>query len=85
MGQYTRPGTEITDFTPDDTPTSFYLECWAQIPLSSILEKAKQKWGEHVRIEDLHLRSEHIQTHCLHYDRHDPGDYSDFLLVSYQP
>lgn len=82
MGRTTRPGTEITDFYPDDTDTEFYIDtCWSPT-LADVLDKAREKWGADVKLEQLHVEAEYIHTSCIGYDLYDPSDYTNFLHVT---
>jgi hypothetical protein len=84
MGHTTRSnglGGSITDFWPDDTAYTLYFESSTRPSLAELLEKAQEKWGKAIGLEDLLLEAEHIQTHCLGYDRYDPSDYTEFLVL----
>lgn len=80
---YTRDGS-ITNFWPDDDDKTMYIDSKFQsISFSHILEKAKEKWGEHISLYDLEVEAQNIHTHCIYYDCHDSGDYTDFLVITY--
>lgn len=82
MGIYFRQGTNIQDFTPDDTETGMYLSCeWNTYSFSDILEKAKEKWGPETKFEDLRIAPQYIHCYCLGYDRYDSGDYVNYLFI----
>lgn len=82
MAERIRPGTEIRDFTPDDTETDMYLSCEIQsYTFPDILEKAKEKWGPDTKFENLRITPEYIHCYCLGYDRYDPDDYVNYLLI----
>lgn len=85
MGEYTaRNGTR--SFEPDDTDTEFYIATGGcSVDLGLVLERARDKWGQDIVIEDLRLQAEHIHTDCLGYDRYDPGDYTDYIRVECNP
>ena len=86
MAETIRRGTEIRDFQPDDTETEFYLDSnYRSYTLQEILERAREKWGPELNFEQLTIQPKHIHTECLGFDRYDPGDYTDFLLISYTP
>lgn len=83
MGYGTRDG-GITTFWPDDTDNGFYMVGdYQSVKLSEILERAKEKWGEDIDINDIGFEPEYIHTDCLYYDRYDPGDYTRFLHITY--
>lgn len=79
MGYGKRDGT-IRTFWPDDTDKQFHLA--AGTSLSTIMEKVKEKWGQDVDFENIDVTGEHIHTDCLGYDSYDPGDYTDFVVVT---
>ena len=85
MGYGTRSGT-IQTFEPDDTDTEFYLDCGmfggGSYSLASLIQKAREKWGEDISLEDIEITPEYIHTDCLGYDRYDPTDYTNYLRIS---
>lgn len=86
MGLTTRRGTEIQDFTPDDTEDTFYIDTNFFAPaLDDILGRAYEKWGSDINISYLKIEAKYIHTECLGYDRYDPSDYTNYLVVSYTP
>jgi hypothetical protein len=82
MGYMKRPGTEITDFTPDDTDTTMYIEGSMYVDLITLLNKAKEKWPE-ADFADINIDAEHIHTHALYYDRYDGSDYTNYIVLTY--
>ena len=81
---YTRDGS-ITNFWPDDDAETMYISSkGGSIPFSKILEKACQKWGSHLSLDDLEIEAQNIHTDCIYYDCYDSGDYTDFLVVTYK-
>jgi hypothetical protein len=80
MGRTTRPGTSITDFQPDDTDTKMYLNSTIHYHLQQLLEMIKEKWPA-ADLDKIVIGAEHIHTECLGYDRYDPGDYTNFILI----
>jgi hypothetical protein len=83
MGTTTRPGTEITDFWPDDTDTEIYIPTnGGSLPLADLFAKAKEKWPN-ATLDTVEITSEKIHTHCIYYDLYDAGDYTDFLIIKY--
>lgn len=80
MGYITRPGTMIRDYCPDNNESSFYV--YEGTYLSSIIEMAKEKWGEDVDLDYLHIEPEYIHTEAIDYDLYDPADWSNFLKIS---
>lgn len=82
MGYTTRPGTEITDFWPDDGPDHFWLMSDSQNNIAAIIEMARERWGQDINLNDILIESRRIHTECIYYDLHDPGDWTDFIRIS---
>jgi len=82
MGYKKRPGTEITDFSPDDTETVMYLHSSNGHSLAELLILAKIKWPD-ATLENIEITSEKIHTHCIYYDLYDAGDYTDFIVLTH--
>ena len=82
MGHTIRPGTRIRDYWPDDTETCFHLVSSCSNSLQDIIDRAKDKWGEDIDLDNISITSEKIHTHCLGYDQYDPSDYTDFIIVT---
>jgi hypothetical protein len=84
MGEYIRPGTEITDFRPDDTEDIIWISTsnfsGNPISLTELLEKIHEKWSV-VDLDDLKITAEYVHTECLYYDRYDSGDYTNYLKI----
>ena len=83
MGHYKRNGVEC--FTPDDTDTKIYLPSSDYQYLGSIIKKIKDKWGDDANLDDFVISAEYIHTECLYYDRYDPSDYENFIVIEYDP
>jgi hypothetical protein len=81
MGYTTRPGTEITDFWPDDTENTMYLPS-SDHSLSELIEHAKKKWPD-ATLDNIHISSEKIHTACIYYDLYDASDYTDFIIITH--
>lgn len=85
MGYETRPGVlghTIRTFTPDDTDTELYFDSTYRVTLSEIIEKAREKWGADISLDQLNISAKHIHTDCLGYDRYDPSDYTDYIVIT---
>ena len=80
MGYSTRNNGQITDFWPDNTDTTLWFESGGET-LQSLLDQAEAAWGP-TPLADISISSAHIHTHCLYYDRYDPGDYTDFTCLT---
>ena len=81
---YTNRGS-ITDFWPDDTDTKMYIENYKANSIICLIEKAKEKWGENIDLSQLVVQAENIHTECIYYDLHDSSDYTDFIVLEYDP
>lgn len=84
MGYKTRAGTQITDFWPDDSETEIYIPSSLGHSMQELLEKAQEKWPG-ATLEEICISAEKIHTHCIYYDRYDPMDYTDFIILEYKP
>jgi len=85
MGEY-KAANGTRSFEPDDTATEFYMAGnYSATPLSYILEKARDKWGADIDIDQICIEPEYIHTACLGYDCYDPGDYTNYLRIEYNP
>jgi hypothetical protein len=83
MGYTMGPGTEITDFWPDDTDTKIYIATdGGSLPLADLFSKAKEKWPN-ATLQNIEVSSEKIHTSCLYCDLYDAGDYTDFLILTH--
>lgn len=74
-------------YWPEDTDTKFYIEnqgCGA-VTLLDIIEKVKQKWGSETGLDKITIEGEHIHTSCIGYDLYDGADWTDFIVVEYDP
>lgn len=81
MGKYLRPDTQACyDFTPDDTDTKMYISGETYVTLQEILDKAKEKWPD-AKPEQIMIDPQHIHTHALGYDRYDPSDYTNYIVL----
>lgn len=70
----------IKEFWPDNDDKTMYLT--GEYSLACILELIKEKWGEEVDMDKIHINSEYIHTNALGYDRYDPSDYTEFTVIT---
>lgn len=84
MGYSTRPGTSIKDFWPDDSPTELYLESNFGYTLTELQEAIEQKWPN-AKPDEIRITSEKIHTYYTTHDLYDGSDYTEFLVVKYNP
>jgi hypothetical protein len=83
MGKYITNGS-VECFEPDDTDTKMYLEVNnCHYSLTSILKAAQKKWPN-ATPDDLIVESEYIHTDAITYDRYDPSDYKNYLVITYE-
>lgn len=80
MGYFKRPGTEITDFWPDDTEAEKYVDSSSYTSLQDLIDLVAEKWPT-VPFEEINISAEKIHTHALYYDRYDSGDHTDFIVL----
>lgn len=81
MGYTIREGTGITDYWPDDDEDTIYRSTEGSISMEEILEIAQEKWPG-IDLKDIFVYAMHIHTHCLYYDCYDPGDYTNFIVIT---
>ena len=85
MGYSYRNHGQIKDFWPDNDEKTFYLQSgFGTRTLEVIFNDAKThfaRFGIEVQMSDLEITAEKIHTYCLTYDRYDPGDWTDFLVI----
>lgn len=82
MGYFTRPGTQIQDFWPDDTETQIYIVASWDNSLADMLELAQEKWPG-ATLDNVSVSAEKIHTSCLTYDLYDASDYTDFVVLTH--
>ena len=73
--------TSVT-FRPDDTEKTFYIfagEDFGQ-ELEGLWDQAQKKWPG-IRMDEISIEANHIQTRNIGYDRYDSSDYSNFLCI----
>ena len=77
-----RHGGSIRTFTPDDTKDTIYINaCFGGGPYSVIKERIQEKWPG-ITDDELLFGAEHINTDCIGYDKYDPSDYSDYIVIT---
>ena len=75
----------ITNFWPDDTDTLMYIEDYKANSIVYLIEKAKEKWGENIDLSHLVIQAEYIHTEYIYFDGCDSDDYTDFIVLEYDP
>ncbi len=68
------------DFWPKDTKDSFYHAGYSA-SLASILEDAQERWPG-IKMDEIEIDPEYIQTSCIGYDQYDSTDYTNFLKIT---
>jgi hypothetical protein len=84
MGYGTRPGTlghTIRTFWPDDTETEMFIDASHSTSMLELINRIEEKWPD-AKLHDITISSEKIHTDCLGYDLYDPGDYTDFIIIT---
>jgi hypothetical protein len=82
VGYSYRNNGQIKSFWPDDTENTIYKS--NEPSVFELLEDIKEKWPD-ADLNDVIISSEYIHTDCLTYDRYDPLDYTEFVVVTYKP
>lgn len=84
MGEFIGFGwNNIRCFEPDDGPDHFYMHAdYLSQPLADILERAREKWGADISVNDLAVAAEHINTQRIGHDRYCSSDYTNYLKIS---
>jgi hypothetical protein len=77
-----KPGYQIKDFWPDDTDTVTYIA--EGDTLENILADISNKWPG-ASISNITISAEKIHTRCLGCDLYDPGDYTNFIVITRAP
>ena len=62
------------------TSTKIYISADSSINIGDLLEKAQEKWPG-CSLGELEISAEHIHTDCLGYDRYDPMDYTNYIII----
>lgn len=70
-----------TNYPKDDEETIYIESEFSTTPLSELLEKIKEKWGE-VDFSKIHIYSEHRHVEHIGYDRYDPSDYTNYIVIT---
>lgn len=79
MGYYTnRSG--IKKFKPDDTENDLWV--WGELDMDELMQSINDHFGDDVKLRELKITSEYIQTSCIGYDLYDPSDYTNFLHIT---
>lgn len=73
--------TKMDDYTPTDDDTTIYI--LGESPLSEIIARSKEKWGDDINFDAIEISSEYIHTRCLTYDLYDSSDYDEYIVVTY--
>lgn len=50
-------------------------------PLQEILDKIQEKWPG-ISLDDVEIQPYHHHELAIHYDLHDPSDYTTYLYIS---
>lgn len=85
MGYTKRPnrvGGQITDFTPDNTPDTLYINAKNGVTLEDMAILCEAHFGAGSDPRDLSFSAEHIHTYCIGYDQYDPGDYTNYIVIT---
>lgn len=81
MGYGKRNNGQIDTFWPDNTPTELWLGSDYSTSIQDLIDKAKEHFGQEIKLDDLIISSEYIHTDCLYYDLYDAGDWTKFVKI----
>ena len=81
MGYSYRNNGQITDYWPDNNENTLYIEDLGLETIGTILDRAREHFGEGVDLRDLNIQASQIHTSCLTYDQYDPSDYTNFIVI----
>jgi hypothetical protein len=71
---------EIRTFRPDDTEDTIYINGDNYWDLSEIRGKILEKWPG-IEESEISLSAEHVHTDCIGYDKYDPSDYTNYIVI----
>lgn len=85
MGEY-RDTRNIKHYEPDNSDNTLYIRTsdTRNITMDELLEKIQNHFGD-VSMSNLAISSEYIHTRCITYDKYDPGDYDNFIVIERIP
>lgn len=70
-----------TNYPIDDENTLHVNSCMSH-SLMDIINLCKSHFGEDVDFSSLNIEAEHRHVTCIGYDRYDPSDYTDYLVIT---
>ncbi len=83
---YSTDSRGIKSFQPDDDEKTLYLASEMLVTGEDFKRAIIEKWGEQAWMDgSYNVAAEHIHTDCLGYDRYDPFDYTNFIVVRLNP
>lgn len=71
-----------TTFYPKDMDNRVYRK---EIDLGDLVTLAKEKWGEDVDLSLVAISAVQIQTSSIGYDKCYSIDYTDYVVIEYNP
>lgn len=80
MGEYI-DSRGIRNFQPDNDTSTLYIPCYGNVGIHELNEKIEEHFGISLMDGNFEICAEHIHTSCLGYNRYDPGDYTDYIVV----
>ena len=82
MGEY-RDRHGFLTFTPDDTDTELYIRGdFSSVSLRELIIKCKEKFPN-ASFDDIKISAEYIHTNGLGYDLYEPGDYTNYIVATW--
>lgn len=74
----THNGIEYATPVNDENVLYLFFGC----PVSELIAKIKEHFGDDANLDNFNISPEYIHTSCLSYDRYDPSDYQNFLVIT---
>lgn len=69
------------NYWPDNDDNTFYIAA-DEIEFKELQDRAKEYFGSRFDEDKISIGFEKIHTSCIHYDLYDPGDWTDFIIVT---
>ena len=71
----------IKNAYPENTVDILYIESLFPMNVADLLEVINKHFGPNIGLEELNISSEKIHTRCITYDKYDPGDYDNYIII----
>lgn len=71
----------IENFSPDNTPDTLYIDSCNTPTMGEIMQAINKHFGGNANLNNFSIEAEYIHTHCIGYNRYDPGDYTNYIVI----